>query len=308
MQKFIIQRLLMLIPLLIGVSILVFLMTQLVPGDPVMMMLGEFSMATAEDIEELRETLGFNDPLYIQYWNYFTGLLQGDLGTSMRTQKPVADLIGQRLPSTFALTFTALTFAVLFGTGLGILSALNHNTWVDYSAVVIALLGVSIPGFWLALLLIFLFAVTLRWLPVLSTSGVEGIILPALALGLWAGGTIARLVRSGMLEVVRQDYVRTARAKGLTESKVVLHHALRNALLPVVTVVGLQFGEVLAGTVIIEAVFARPGLGLMLVNAIIAKDFPLVQGIVMFVAAAYMMMNALVEIVYVWIDPRIQYT
>lgn len=232
----------------------------------------------------------------------------GDLGTSMRTQKPVADLIGQRLPSTFALTFTALTFAVLFGTGLGILSALNHNTWVDYSAVVIALLGVSIPGFWLALLLIFLFAVTLRWLPVLSTSGVEGIILPALALGLWAGGTIARLVRSGMLEVVRQDYVRTARAKGLTESKVVLHHALRNALLPVVTVVGLQFGEVLAGTVIIEAVFARPGLGLMLVNAIIAKDFPLVQGIVMFVAAAYMMMNALVEIVYVWIDPRIQYT
>ena len=184
---------------------------------------------------------------------------------------------------------------------------LNHNSWLDYVTVTIALLGVSIPGFWLALLLILVFSVNLGWLPVLSSPGIPGLILPSLALGLWAGGTIARLVRSGMLEVIRQDYVRTAHAKGLPDRSVLLRHSLRNALLPVVTVVGLQFGQVLAGTVIIEAVFSRPGLGLMLVNAILAKDFPLVQGIVMFVAAAYIIVNSLVEILYVWIDPRIRY-
>ena len=190
---------------------------------------------------------------------------------------------------------------------MGIIAALNHNSWLDYVTVTIALLGVSIPGFWLALLLILVFSVNLGWLPVLSSPGIPGLILPSLALGLWAGGTIARLVRSGMLEVIRQDYVRTAHAKGLPDRSVLFRHSLRNALLPVVTVVGLQFGQVLAGTVIIEAVFSRPGLGLMLVNAILAKDFLLVQGIVMFVAAAYIIVNSLVEILYVWIDPRIRY-
>ena len=307
MTRFVIHRLLALIPLVIGVSFLVFLMLQLVPGDPVMMMLGEFSMATAKDVEALRQQLGFNDPLYIQYWNYFKSLITGDLGTSMRTKKPVIDLILARLPSTFELTFYGLIFALIFGTLLGIIAALKHNTFIDYFTVVIALLGVSIPGFWLALLFIFLFSIRLEWLPITGSSPLS-IIMPCLALGLWAGGTIARLVRSGMVEVLQSDYIRTARAKGLYKHRIILVHALRNALLPVVTIFGLQFGHVLAGTVIIEAVFARPGLGLMLVNAIVAKDFPLVQGTIMFVAVAYIAVNILVEVIYTYLDPRIRYS
>ena len=307
MTRFVIHRLLALIPLVIGVSFIVFLMLQLVPGDPVMMMLGEFSMATTKDVEAMREQLGFNDPLYIQYWNYFKGLITGDLGTSMRTKKPVIDLILARLPSTFELTFFGLLFALIFGTSLGIIAALKHNTFIDYFTVVIALLGVSIPGFWLALLFIFLFSIRLEWLPITGSSPLS-IIMPCLALGLWAGGTIARLVRSGMLEVLQSDYVRTARAKGLYKHRIILVHALRNALLPVVTIFGIQFGHVLAGTVIIEAVFARPGLGLMLVNAIVAKDFPLVQGTIMFVAGAYIAVNILVEVIYTYLDPRIRYS
>ena len=307
MARFVIHRLLALIPLLIGVSFLVFLMLQLVPGDPVMMMLGEFSMATAKDVEALRQQLGFNDPLHVQYWNYFKNLVTGDLGTSMRTKKPVVDLILARLPSTFELTIYGLLFALIFGTLLGIIAALKHNTFIDYFTVVIALLGVSIPGFWLALLFIFLFSIRLEWLPITGSSSLS-IIMPCLALGLWAGGTIARLVRSGMLEVLQSDFIRTARAKGLYKHRIILVHALRNALLPVVTIFGLQFGHVLAGTVIIEAVFARPGLGLMLVNAIVAKDFPLVQGTIMFVAGAYILVNLLVEIIYTYLDPRIRYS
>ncbi len=307
MTRFVIHRLLALIPLLIGVSFIVFMMLQLVPGDPVMMMLGEFSMATTKDVEAMREQLGFNDPLYIQYWNYFKGLITGDLGTSMRTKKPVIDLILARLPSTFELTFFGLLFALIFGTLLGIIAALKHNTFIDYFTVVIALLGVSIPGFWLALLFIFLFSIRLEWLPITGSSPLS-IIMPCLALGLWAGGTIARLVRSGMLEVLQSDYVRTARAKGLYKHRIILVHALRNALLPVVTIFGIQFGHVLAGTVIIEAVFARPGLGLMMVNAIVAKDFPLVQGTIMFVAGAYIVVNIIVEVIYTYLDPRIRYS
>ena len=307
MTRFVIHRLLALIPLVIGVSFLVFLMLQLVPGDPVMMMLGEFSMATAKDVEALRQQLGFNDPLHVQYWNYFKNLVTGDLGTSMRTKKPVVDLILARLPSTFELTIYGLLFALIFGTLLGIIAALKHNTFIDYFTVVIALLGVSIPGFWLALLFIFLFSIRLEWLPITGSSSLS-IIMPCLALGLWAGGTIARLVRSGMLEVLQSDYIRTARAKGLYKHRIILVHALRNALLPVVTIFGLQFGHVLAGTVIIEAVFARPGLGLMLVNAIVAKDFPLVQGTIMFVAGAYILVNLLVEVIYTYLDPRIRYS
>ena len=307
MTRFVIHRLLALIPLVIGVSFLVFLMLQLVPGDPVMMMLGEFSMATAKDVEALRQQLGFNEPLHIQYWNYFKSLIAGDLGTSMRTKKPVIDLILARLPSTFELTFYGLLFALVFGTALGIIAALKHNTFIDYFTVVIALLGVSIPGFWLALLFIFLFSIRLEWLPITGSSPLS-IIMPCLALGLWAGGTIARLVRSGMLEVLQSDYIRTARAKGLYKHRIILVHALRNALLPVVTIFGLQFGHVLAGTVIIEAVFARPGLGLMLINAIVAKDFPLVQGTIMFIAGAYIVVNIFVEVIYTYLDPRIRYS
>ncbi len=307
MYHFVTRRILILVPLLITISILVFSMIQLVPGDPVTMMLGEYSVATAENIQVLREQLGLDKPLYVQYWTYFTSLLQGDLGMSIRSKKPVVEQIVQRLPSTIELTVAGLGFAVVFGVFLGIVSALNHNRWLDRVAVTISLLGVSIPSFWLGLLLISLFSVYLRWLPVTGTSGLKSLVLPSLTLGLWAAGPIARFTRSGMLEVMRQDYIRTARSKGLHERTVIWHHMLRNALIPVITILGIRFGQILAGTIIIEAVFARPGLGLMLLNAIVAKDFPLVQGIILFVAAAYVIVNSLVEITYAVIDPRIEY-
>jgi ABC-type dipeptide/oligopeptide/nickel transport system permease component len=307
MYNFVTRRILILVPLLITISILVFSMIQLVPGDPVTMMLGEYSVATAENIQVLREQLGLDKPLYVQYWTYFTSLLQGDLGMSIRSKRPVVEQIVQRLPSTLELTVAGLGFAVVFGVFLGIVSALNHNRWLDRVAVTISLLGVSIPSFWLGLLLISLFSVYLRWLPVTGTSGLKSLVLPSLTLGLWAAGPIARFTRSGMLEVMRQDYIRTARSKGLHERTVIWHHMLRNALIPVITILGIRFGQILAGTIIIEAVFARPGLGLMLLNAIVAKDFPLVQGIILFVAAAYVIVNSLVEITYAVIDPRIEY-
>jgi ABC-type dipeptide/oligopeptide/nickel transport system permease component len=307
MYNFVTRRILILVPLLITISILVFSMIQLVPGDPVTMMLGEYSVATADNIQVLREQLGLDKPLYVQYWTYFTSLLQGDLGMSIRSKRPVVEQIVQRLPSTLELTVAGLGFAVVFGVFLGIVSALNHNRWLDRVAVTISLLGVSIPSFWLGLLLISLFSVYLRWLPVTGTSGLKSLVLPSLTLGLWAAGPIARFTRSGMLEVMRQDYIRTARSKGLHERTVIWHHMLRNALIPVITILGIRFGQILAGTIIIEAVFARPGLGLMLLNAIVAKDFPLVQGIILFVAAAYVIVNSLVEITYAVIDPRIEY-
>ena len=306
MYKFVLRRMLILVPLLITISFLVFSMIPVVPGDPVILMLGEYSVANAENIQTLREQLGFDKPFYLQYWNYFTSLVQGDLGMSIRSRKPVLEQIVQRLPSTFELTLAGLGFAVVFGIFLGVVSALYHNRWPDRMAVTIALLGMSIPSFWLGLMLILIFSVYLRWLPVTGTS-LKSLVLPALTLGLWAAGPIARFTRSGLLEVMRQDYIRTARSKGLRERTVVWHHMLRNALIPVVTILGIRFGQILAGTIIIEAVFARPGLGLFLLNAIVAKDFPLVQGIILFVAAAYVIVNSLVEVTYAAIDPRIEY-
>lgn len=308
MAKFFIRSLLTTIPLLIGVSICVFFMVQLVPGDPVIMMLGENSFASRENIESIRQELGFNDPLLVQYGRYFTKLMHGDLGTSMRSKRSVAQEISTRLSSTLQLTIVGLGFAVIIGLTLGVLAALNHNTLIDHICSITALIGVSVPSFWLGLLLIFFFAIYLGWFPVTSApnSGLKGLILPALTLGLYAQGSIARLVRSGMLEIMMQDYIRTARGKGMRETMVILRHALRNALIPVITIIGVQFGGVLAGTTIIETVFARAGLGLLLVSSIIAKDFPMVQGIVMFVAAAYIIINMIIENIYALIDPRIR--
>lgn len=307
MFQFVVQRVLTLIPLLIGVSLLVFSMLQLVPGDPVRAILGESTAANAEQIERIRDELGLNDPLPIQFWTYLSNVVRGDFGTSIRTRKPVLEQILARLPSTLELTFAGLGFAILFGTTLGIISALNHNTIIDKIAVLIALLGVSIPSFWLGLLLISFFSVYLGWLPVLGSGGLRGLILPAITLGLWAAGGIARLARSSMLEVMKQDFVRTARSKGLAENTIVIRHMLRNALIPIVTIIGIRFGQILAGTVIIETVFSRQGLGLMLVSSIVSKDFPVVQGIILFVAMSYVMVNFLVELAYTWIDPRISY-
>lgn len=307
MFAFILRRLATLVPLLIGVTALVFFMVHLVPGDPVRALLNESTAASTEDIERMREQLGLNDPLLVQYGTYLVRVVQGDLGTSIRSNKPVTEQIALRLRSTLELTFAGLVFAIVVGTGLGIVAALNHRTWIDTLAVTIALIGVSVPSFWLGLLLILVFSVQLRWLPVLGSGGITSLILPAVTLGLWAAGGIARLARSGMLEVMNQDYVRTARAKGVHERRVVLRHMLRNALIPLVTLVGIRFGQILAGTVIIETVFSRQGLGLILVSSILGKDLPMVQGIILLVASAYIIVNYAVEILYVAIDPRIEY-
>ena len=308
MLRFVVHRALTLVPLLFGVTLLVFSMLQFVPGDPVRAVLGESTMASAEQIERMRDQLGLNDPLHVQFFRYVGNVLQGDFGTSINSRRPVLESILARLPSTLELTFAGLGFGIVIGTLLGVVSALYQNTWIDRVAVLIALLGVSVPSFWLGLLLILLFSVYLGWLPVLGAPGdLRALVLPALTLGLWAAGGIARLARSSMLEVMRQDFVRTARSKGLAERVVIVRHMFRNALIPIVTIIGIRFGQVLAGTVIIETVFARQGLGLMLVGAIIGKDFPVVQGVILFVAASYVLVNFLVEIAYTWIDPRISY-
>jgi ABC-type dipeptide/oligopeptide/nickel transport system permease component len=304
--SFIVRRLLTLGPLLLGVTALVFFMVHLVPGDPVRALLNESTAASTEDIERMREELGLNDPLLVQYGTYLLNVVQGDLGTSIRSNKPVVDQIALRLRSTLELTLAGLVFAIVVGTTLGIVAALNHRTWIDTLAVAIALVGVSVPSFWLGLLLILVFSVELRWLPVLGSGGLAGLVLPAVTLGLWAAGGIARLARAGMLEVMNQDYVRTARAKGVQERRVVLRHMLRNALIPLVTLVGIRFGQILAGTVIIETVFSRQGLGLILVSSILGKDLPMVQGIILLVASAYILVNYAVEMLYVAIDPRIE--
>ena len=251
--------------------------------------------------------LGLNEPLYVQYGRYTLNLLRGDMGRSMSKSAPVATLIRQQIPATVQLAVAGLGCSLLLGLVLGVLSAKYHRTWVDTTGMFVALAGVSMPSFWLGLLLIIAFAVHLKWVPIVGTGGIGRLILPAVALGFGSAGMVARLVRSGMLEVLRQDYVLTARAKGLRERVVLYRHALKNALIPVVTVVGVQFGRLLAGAVVIESVFGREGLGRMLVDAIRVHDIPLVQGIVLITSVSYVAVNLLVDLSYSLLDPRINY-
>jgi peptide/nickel transport system permease protein len=294
------------VPVVLGVSVAVFLMLHLVPGDPISVMFAD-SALPPEQIAMLRQQLGLDDPLPVQYARFVGRALQGDLGRSIRSNRPVLQEILNQLPSTIQLTIAAMGVAVLVGMTLGCLAALGRNTWLDLVSMAIALLGVSMPSFWLGLMLIFLFSVALGWLPATGEGGLERLIMPALALGLFAAAVIARLTRSSMLEVLGQEYVRTARAKGLRERVVVIRHALSNALIPVVTMVGLQAGILLSGAVVIETVFSRQGLGRLIVNGILAKDFPVVQGAVLFTALMYVLVNLLVDLAYAWIDPRIHY-
>jgi len=308
MGKFLLRRLITSIPLMFAITIIVFLMVQMVPGDPVMLMLGPESMMTGDDIEKIREQLGFNDPLYVQYLNYMKKLMRGELGNSVRSKSPVFYEIKIRIPNTIELAVASMAFAITMGVALGISSALNHNSIYDNMSSAISLLGVSLPSFWLALLLIWVFAIQLRWFPVTSgpATGLKGLVLPAITLGLAAQTAIARLVRAGMLEVMMNDYIRTARSKGMQERVVIIRHALRNSLIPVVTVVGVQLGSILAGTTIIETVFGRLGIGNLLVNSILIKDMPVVQAILLLVAGIYFVINIMVEAGYVWLDPRIR--
>lgn len=306
MLRYIANRLLISIPTVLIVTILVFLLLQFIPGDPAEIFLGE-NRSTPELLAKVRHDMGLDRPLYVQYGSYMWNAMQGDFGRSLNNNRPVRDEILNRLPSTIELTLAALMIGVLLGVSLGIISALKHNTWIDSLSMFVALIGVSMPVFWLSLLLIFVFSVYLNWLPAIGQGGIKRLILPAFALGLLSSSTLARLVRSSMLDVLNQDFVRTARAKGLRERAVVLRHALRNALIPAVTVLGLQFGQLLSGAVITETIFSRLGIGKLYVDAILNKDFTMVQGITLFIAIAYVLINLLVDVSYAVIDPRVRY-
>jgi ABC-type dipeptide/oligopeptide/nickel transport system permease component len=300
------RRVLAVVPVLFGVTLAVFSMLFLVPGDPVKMMLAEF-VTTPDQIARMRAQLHLDEPVPRQYARFVGNALRGDLGTSIRSRRPVATEIGENVGSTAQLALASMAVAVAVGVPLGLVAALLRNSWLDVGAMVMALLGVSMPSFWLGLLLIFVFSLHLAWLPATGGGDLAHLILPSVTLGAIASALIARLTRSSMLEVLGQDYVRTARAKGLAGVSVVVRHALKNALIPVVTIFGLQFGNLLAGAVIVETVFSRPGLGRLIVGGILAKDFPLVQGTVLFVATAYVLVNVLVDVAYALVDPRIRF-
>jgi peptide/nickel transport system permease protein len=300
------QRVVATIPVLLGVSLLVFSMLQLVPGDPVRLMLSEFQ-STPDQMARLRSQLHLDEPLPVQFGRFVWNASHGDLGASIRSRRPVTTEIMDNLPSTLQLAVAGLLVAALLGVTLGIVAAVRQRSWVEVGSMLIALLGVSMPSFWLGLLLIFGFSLHWRLFPATGGGDLQHLVLPAVTLGLSASAILARLTRSSMLEVLRQEYVTTARAKGLREFAVIGRHALKNALIPVVTIFGLQFGQLLAGTVVIETVFSRPGVGRLIVDAILNKDFPVIQGVVLVVAVSYVLVNLVVDLAYAMLDPRIRY-
>jgi peptide/nickel transport system permease protein len=306
MLTWIVRRILAVVPVLFGVTLAVFSMLFLVPGDPVKMMLAEF-VTTPDQIAQMRAQLHLDEPILSQYGRFVGGALRGDLGTSIRSRRPVTTEIGENLASTAQLAVAAMLVAVGLGIPLGLVAALSRASWLDVASMAAALLGVSMPSFWLGLLLIFVFSLHLTWFPATGGGDLHHLVLPAVTLGMIAAAIIARLTRSSMLEVLGQDYVRTARAKGLGGFSVVVRHALKNALIPIITIFGLQFGNLLAGAVIVETVFSRPGLGRLIVGGILNKDFPLVQGVVLFVATTYVLINLLVDVAYAYADPRIRF-
>jgi len=303
---FVIRRLALLIPILLGVSFLVFGALYAVPGDAIDSMLADAG-ASAAEVARLRREFGLDRPFLTQYWTFLSRAARGDFGRSIRLRVPVIEAIGAQLPATLELTVASLVVATTVGLSLGVIAAVRHGTWVDTGTMMLSLVGVSMPIFWSGLLLIFLFSLKLGWLPAAGTGGVRALLLPAFTLGISAAAIIARVTRSSLLEVLGQEYVRTARAKGLAERLVVLRHAMRNALISVVTIVGLQFGALLGGAVVVETVFGRQGIGIMAADAIRTQDFPMVQGTVMIASLAFVVVNLLVDLSYVWIDPRIHY-
>ncbi|MEO6062503.1 MAG: ABC transporter permease [Thermoflexales bacterium] len=305
MLRYLLFRLAIAIPTIFAVSAVVFLMLYLTPGDPATIYIGD-RQATPERIAQIREVMGLNRPLIVQYLDFFVGAFRGDAARSLQTNQLVSEQIAERLPSTIELTVAAFLVSVVFGTSLGVLSAVKHNRWIDTVSRLLALAGVSMPVFWLGLLGIYLFSVQLRWFPVTGQGGLDRLVLPAFTLGIVTSAPLMRLVRSAMLEVLKLDYVRTARAKGQIERIVIVNHALRNALLPIVTVLGLQLGGLLSGAVITESVFARAGLGKLIVDSILSKDFPVVQGVTLYIAVLYVLINVLVDLSYGVLDPRIR--
>jgi peptide/nickel transport system permease protein len=301
---YLVRRLLHSLFVLFGVSVIVFLLLRLIPGDPVRLLLPP--EATEQMVQETRRLMGFDRPIYTQYVLYLGELLHGDLGTSIRFQRPVLDLVLERFPATLELTLVSMLIATLVAMPLGILAAVKRYSRWDAGVMLGSLVGQSVPTFWMGIVLILVFAVQLRVLPTSGRGSWQQLILPSITLGAYMMALIARLTRSGMLEVLREDYVRTARAKGLPERRVLVRHALRNALLPVVTVLGMQVGALLGGAIITEAVFAWPGIGTLTINAIYMRDYPIVQATVLISAAAFVLINFGVDLIYQLLDPRIQ--
>ena len=302
--RYVLGRVLAIIPVLLIVSIAVSLMVHFTPGDPVKVMLAQTG-ASAEEIEKIRQELGLNEPLPVQYVHFIQDLVTGEL-RSIRTQQPVVQQYFELFPNTLQLAVASLAVATVIGLLLGILAAIHQNSWLDTFSMAVSFLGVSIPNFWLALVLIYVFAVTLNWLPATGSGGVKFLILPATVLAMEQVALIARLVRSNMVEVLQEDYIKTARSKGLGERSVQMGHALRNAILPTITLMGLNFGYLLSGAIIVETVFARPGIGRLTIEAILSKDFPVVQGAVLLTAMVYLLINLFTDISYGLIDPRIR--
>jgi peptide/nickel transport system permease protein len=306
MTRYIGRRLLGAIPVLWGVVTLVFVLMRFLPGDPAALMLSEGG-GSAQAIEQLRAEMGLDTSLLIQYGRYLLQLLQGDLGISVFTQRPVLTTIAEQLPSTIELAVAAMLVAVCMGSFLGVLAAINKDTWLDIVVTSISVTGVSVPIFWSALLFIWVFSLKLRLLPATGQGGLAYVIMPALVLGFASSGAIARMVRTSLVEVLDQDFINTARAKGLSKRTILARHALKSAFIPVITVIGLQFGFLLGGTVVTETIFSRPGIGRLLVNAILWKDFPVVQGVVLLAALVYTLVNLAVDVAYAYLDPRIKY-
>ena len=304
MHKFILKRLLLLVPVLLGVSLLVFAIMSFTPGDPAQLILGE--NAPAHAVEALREEMGLNDPFVSRYARFVGNAVTGDLGRSYTSGRDVFDEIFSRFPNTLILAALGVLIAVAIGIPIGIISATRQYSMIDSGSMIFALLGVSMPNFWLGLMLILVFAVNLGWLPSGGYSDWSSLILPAITLGTGSAAIITRMTRSSMLEVIRQDYIRTARAKGVAENVVINKHALKNALIPIITVIGLQFGYLLGGAVLTETVFSWPGVGRMMVDAIRQKDTPTVLGTVVFLATTFSLVNLLVDLLYGFVDPRIK--
>lgn len=305
MTTYIARRLLTVIPTLLGVLLAVFLMVRLAPGDPAQLLAGEF--ATPETLADIRQRFGLDQPWHVQLGLYAANVVRGDLGQSVRTRKPVTYELRQYFPNTLRLTLGAMLVALLIGIPAGIIAATRPGTIFDLLAMLGALIGVSMPVFWFGLMAILIFSVQLGWFPVAGTGTLWHLVLPAITLGTGTAAILARMTRSAMLEVLSQDYIRTARAKGLAGRVVVFKHALRNALIPVVTITGLQFGGLLEGAVITETVFAWPGIGQLLVGSILARDYPVVQGAVLLIAIVFILINLIVDLLYGAIDPRIRY-
>jgi peptide/nickel transport system permease protein len=304
MLTYLVRRLLLLFLVLFGVVTLVFFLIHLIPGDPVDIMLGDHALAA--DKAALRQTLGLHRPMGAQYLSYLGDLFRGDLGLSIHSRRPVLTEIGERFPATVELMLGAMAVALLMALPLGVISALKPYGWLDGASMLISFLGISIPNFWLGPLLIILFSIQLGWLPVNERGGIEHLILPAITLGTAMAAMLSRMIRASLLEVLDEEYITNARAKGLPERLVIFKHALRNALIPVITIIGLQVGVLLSGAIITEAIFDWPGLGSLLLEGIYSRNYPLVQGCILVIATVYVLVNLVTDIAYAWADPRVR--